>query len=76
MSLGWALMEGNLRLKDMWDPIVEKFESYLCEQGSILGERITLLKANILNLSIYYLSLYKMPKVVGARMDRIRSNFL
>lgn len=35
MSLGWALMEGNLRLKDMWDPIVEKFESYLCEQGSI-----------------------------------------
>ena len=41
-----------------------------------LGGRITLIKACLSNLLVYYMFLFKMPKDVVERMDRIRRNFL
>lgn len=39
-----------------------------------LGGRITLLKACMSNLPVYYMSRFKMPKVLEARLDQIRRN--
>lgn len=41
-----------------------------------LGRRITLIKACLSNIPVYYLSLFKMPKAAMERLDRIRRNVL
>ena len=63
----------------MWDPVIHKFEKKLSSwkrQYLSLGERITLIKACLSNIPVYYMSLFKMPKVVVERLDLICRNFL
>lgn len=61
----------------LWNLVVENFEKRL-SMWNMQG-RITLIKANLSDLMFYYIcniSLFNMPKVVEAKSDRIRWNFL
>lgn len=41
-----------------------------------LGDRITLIKAVISNLPIYYMSLFKMPVKITQQIDKLQRDFL
>lgn len=41
-----------------------------------LGAKITLIKASLSNLPLYYMSLFKMPKSAASRLDHLRRDFL
>lgn len=57
--------------------MVEKFEKKLSIwKRQYLGGRITLIKGTVSNLSVYSVSLFKMPRTEIDRLDRIRRNFL
>lgn len=63
----------------LWDQVIEKVEKKLSTSKKhylSVRERITLIKACMANISVYNMSLFKMPKVVRPRLDRIRRNFL
>ena len=67
------------RSKSLWDPVIHKFEKKLSSwkrQYLSLGGRITLIKDCLSNIPVYYMSLFKMPKAVVERLDRICRNFL
>ena len=67
------------RSKALWDPVIEKFEKSLSswkKQYLSMDGRIILIKACLSNLPIYYMSLFKMPKTMMERLDRIHKNFL
>lgn len=54
----------NLRSKALWSLVIENFKKKLssCKRHyTYLGERITLIKATLSNLPVYYMSLFKMP---------------
>lgn len=68
-------IEANPKILSMWDPVVEKFEKKLStwkRQYLSFGGRITLIKSSLSSLSIYYMSLYKMPTAVMKKLDGIR----
>lgn len=72
-------IEANPRSKALWDPVVEKFEKILSmwkRQCLSLGGRITLIKATLSNLPIYYMSIFKMPRLVLDKLDHLRRSFL
>ena len=78
MYLG-LLLGARTRASSVWDPVVKKFERKLFMwKGRCLslGGRITLIKACLSSLPIYYMSLFKMPKAVSLRLDKIRRDFL
>lgn len=51
--------------------------NFLCGKGIYsLGIRITLIKASLPNLSLYYMSLMWMLTVIREKLDRIRRDFL
>ena len=67
------------RSKTLWDPVIEKCKknlSFWKKRYLSIGGRITLINACLSNLLVYYMSLFKMPKVVIERLDRIRRDFL
>ncbi|KAK1297873.1 hypothetical protein QJS10_CPB14g00976 [Acorus calamus] len=62
-----------------WAPLVSRFERRLEGWKSSflsLGGRLTLIQAVLTNLPIYYLSIFKIPKGVLARLECIRRRFL
>lgn len=70
---------GKHKPNALWDPMVAKFERKLSSwKRNILslGDRITLIKATLSNLLVYYMSLFKMSVAVRKRLYRIRRNFL
>lgn len=67
------------RSKALWDPLIGKIEKMLSswkKQYLSLGGRITLIKACLSNILVYYMSLFKMPKAMVKKLDHIRRNFL
>lgn len=67
------------RSKAVWDPIMENFERKLSmwkRNYLSLGERITLIKASLSNLPVYYTSQLSMPMTVRERLGCIRNDFL
>lgn len=76
--LGLPLCLGPVS-KSMWNPVVERVErklstwkaSYLSMRG-----RVTLIKAVLLNLPIYYFSLFKCLNSVIKRIERLQREFL
>lgn len=59
---------GNPRAVSFWDSVVEKVSKKLvCWKKSYisLGGKITLIKASLSNIPVYYISLFKMPFKVG-----------
>ena len=41
-----------------------------------MAERITLIKATLNNLPLYYLSIFLVPKAVAMEIEKIQRNFL
>ena len=63
----------------VWDLIEERYRKRLAAwktQYISKGGRITLIRSTLSNLPIYYLSLFRMPQKVCARLERIQRQFL
>ena len=70
---------GKVRSKQLWNPVVANFKSKLSmwkRNYLSLGGRITLIKASLSNLPVYYMSLLRMPVAVREQLDRLRREFL
>ena len=69
----------NPRSLSFWNPIVEKVEKRLqkWKRACLLkGGRLTLIEAVLSNIPSYYLSLFKMPVGVAAKVETLMRNFL
>ena len=63
----------------VWDLIEERFRKRLAYwkiQYISKGGRATLIRSTLSSLPIYYLSLFRMPQKVSARLERIQRQFL
>lgn len=63
----------------LWDPIILKMEKRLASWKSRLlsiGGRITLLKASLSNLPLYFMSLFHIPQGVVNKITKIQRDFL
>lgn len=60
----------NPRSEFLWDPVVEKFEKNISVENTmfVFRGRITLIK-------IYYMSLFKIPRLVLDKLNSLRRNF-
>ena len=69
----------NPKLKATWKPVVDKIKFRLSSwkrRQLSFGGRIVLIKAVLLSLPIYYMSIYKMPEGVIKSIESIQSRFL
>lgn len=69
----------NMNLIKNWDVVVDKFSSKLSlwkAKTLSFGGRVTLLKAVLNNLPVYYFSIFKVPAGVLKKLERIRRRFL
>ena len=63
----------------VWDSIEEIFRKRLASwkrQYISKGERLTLIRSTLSSLPIYFLSLFRIPRVVCARLEKIQRDFL
>ena len=63
----------------VWDSIEERFQKRLASwkiQYISKGGRATLIRSTLSSLPIYYLSLFRMPQKVCARLEKIQRQFL
>ena len=63
----------------VWDSIEERFRKRLASwkiQYISKGGRATLIRITLSSLPIYYLSLFRMPQKVCARLEKIQRQFL
>ncbi|XP_015938992.1 uncharacterized protein LOC107464586 [Arachis duranensis] len=68
----------NSRLVKTWKPVINKVEEKLSLwKGRVLSKagKLVLIKWVINSLSIYYLSLYKMPKAVARKIISMQKRF-
>lgn len=67
-----------MRKKESWKPIVDKLKNKLASWKSRLisfGGRLTLVKAVLGSLSLYYFRLFRAPRGVIHELERVRSGF-
>ena len=67
------------RALGVWDSIEERFRKRLSSwkrQYISKGGRLTLIRSTLSSLPIYFLSLFRMPKMVCARLEKIQRDFL
>ena len=67
------------RASGVWDSIEERFRKRLSSwkrQYISKGGRLTLIRSTLSSLPIYFLSLFRMPKIVCARLEKIQRDFL
>ena len=72
-------MGGNVSRLSTWDPIIKKIEGKLATwKGSLLSMagRLTLIKAAISSLPMYYMSLFPIPVGVTEKINRLQRQFL
>lgn len=69
---------GGFPLSHFWYPLVDSVGRCSLDgsQLSLFWGRVTLIKATVSNLPIYYLSLLKIPKGVATEIERIQKQFL
>lgn len=70
---------GNSSRICTWDPILDRMKKKLANwKGSLLsiGGRLTLLKASLSSLPLYYMSLFPIPMAVVEKITRIQRQFL
>lgn len=69
---------GSPRFVAFWIPMVEKIKKKIsCWKKSyiFLRGRITLIKATITNVPVYYMSLFKMPNKVASSLKKCPKEF-
>ena len=69
----------NHKALGVWDSVEERFRKRLASwkiQYISKGGRLTLIRSTLSNLPIYYLSLFRMPQKVCARLERIQRQIL
>ena len=67
------------RAMGVWDSIEERFRQRLAtwkRQYISNGGRITLIRSTLSSLPIYFISLFRMPKIVCSRLKKIQRDFL
>ena len=63
----------------MWDGVEERMRRRLAlwkRQYSSKGGRITLIKSTLASIPIYQLSIFRMPKIVARRLEKLQRDFL
>ena len=63
----------------VWDSVEERFQKMLASwkmQYISKGGRITLIRSTLSRLTIYYLSLFRVPQKICTRLERIQRQFL
>ncbi|RVW73943.1 putative Xaa-Pro aminopeptidase P [Vitis vinifera] len=76
--LGLPLGAPN-RASSVWDGVEEKMKRKLAlwkRQFLSKGGRITLIKSTLASIPLYQMSLFRMPKLVARRLEKIQRNFL
>ncbi|KAJ9687808.1 hypothetical protein PVL29_013851 [Vitis rotundifolia] len=82
---GWPILYlglplgGNPKSGGFWDPVIERISSRLDGwQKAYLsfGGRITLIQSCLTHMPCYFLSLFKIPVSVAARIERMQRDFL
>ena len=72
-------MGGNPKACGFWDPVIERISSRLDGwQKAYLsfGGRITLIQSCLTHMPCYFLSLFKFPASVAAKIERLQREFL
>ena len=82
---GWPILYlglplgGNPKACGFWDPVIERISSRLDGwQKAYLsfGGRITLIQSCLTHLPSYFLSLFKIPASMAAKIERLQRDFL
>ena len=79
MSYLGLLLGGKHKALSVWDLIEERYRKRLAAwktQYISKGGKITLNRSTLSSLPIYYLSLFRMPQKVCAKLERIQRQFL
>ena len=72
-------MGGNPKACGFWDPVIERISRRLDGwQKAYLsfGVRITLIQSCLTHMPCYFLSLFKIPVSVAAKIERLQRDFL
>ncbi|KAJ9693494.1 hypothetical protein PVL29_012324 [Vitis rotundifolia] len=70
---------GNPKASGFWDPVVERISRRLDgwqKAYLFFGERITLIQSCLTYMPCYYLSLFKIPASMAAKIERLQRDFL
>ena len=76
--LGLPLGAPN-RATSVWDGVEERVRRRLAlwkRQYISKGGRITLIKSTLASMPIYQMSLFRMPKIVARRLEKVQRDFL
>ncbi|GJX81978.1 hypothetical protein Tco_0331459 [Tanacetum coccineum] len=68
----------NMNLISNWQPLIDRFQSILSSWKAnmlSIGSRLTLIKAVLGSLGIYYLSIFKAPELILEALERYRAIF-
>ncbi|GJX82369.1 hypothetical protein Tco_0331850, partial [Tanacetum coccineum] len=68
----------NMNLTYNWKRLVDRFQSKLSSWKSnliFISGRVTLIKFVLGSMSIYYMSLFKVPETILKTLERFRANF-
>ena len=63
----------------VWDGVEERMRRRLAlwkRQYISKGGRITLIKSTLASMSIYQMTLFRMPKIVARRLEKVQRDFL
>ena len=72
-------LRGNPRALNFWNPVMDKVEKRLQKWKRAClskGGRLTLIQAVLSSIPSYYMSLFKMPIGVAAKVEQLMRNFL
>ena len=82
---GWPILYlglplgGNPKVCSFWDPVIERISRRLDGwQKAYLsfGGRITLIQSCLTHMPCYFLSLFKIPASMAAKIERLQRDFL
>lgn len=62
---------------DVWNPVIERIQRRLSRwKANYLSKRMTLLKAALANIPIYFMPLFNMPKSVAQKIEKLQREYL